>query len=54
MKYYKHRVTGRIIDQKTYDERISKWIKHYFVYIENGDTPDKEVKKDAELAELLA
>lgn len=50
MKYYKHRVTGRIINQYEYDHRISNWIKHFFVHMENADDkiPVKQPDKDLE------
>lgn len=49
MKWYKHKITGRIIDEYTYLHRISKWIIHYFEHMENADDPE-----DTELENLLA
>lgn len=48
MKYYRHKITGRIITEHEYLHRISKWIKHYFEHIQNADD-DKKSEEETEV-----
>lgn len=49
-KFYKHELTGRIIDDKYYSERLSNLVKPYFKHIENADT--EEEQKESKPIEL--